>query len=62
MIDHELEYRFNALLEAASDEDEEIEELTEEVLEDVSGGYPCSYLGVYDYTRMQSYASRNYSC
>lgn len=38
------------------------DELSAEEFNLVSGGYPCSYLGVYDYSRMQSYASRNYSC
>lgn len=28
----------------------------------VSGGYPCSYLGVEDWNQMMSYCSRNYSC
>jgi hypothetical protein len=61
MIDHELEYRFNALLESAMDE-EGIEELLDEVLEDVGGGRPCSYAGTHDYSLMMSYENRNYSC
>lgn len=29
---------------------------------EIGGGYPCSYLGVEDWSRMMSYESRNYSC
>ena len=36
--------------------------LTALELTDIGGGYPCSYLGVEDWTRMMSYESRNYSC
>jgi len=31
-------------------------------LAEIGGGYPCSYLGVEDWSRMMSYESRNYSC
>ncbi len=37
-------------------------ELDDEALSSVSGGYPCSYLGVEDWGKMMSYESRNYSC
>jgi hypothetical protein len=38
MIDHELEYRFNALMEVALEADEAIEDLFEQVLEEASTG------------------------
>jgi hypothetical protein len=40
----------------------DVQALSSEDLDAIAGGYPCSYLGVYDYTKMVSYASRNYSC
>lgn len=40
----------------------DIEVLSVEEIATVSGAAPCSYLGVYDYKLMMSYATRNYSC
>ncbi len=37
-------------------------ELDDEALSSISGGYPCSYLGVEDWKLMMSYESRNYCC
>jgi len=39
-----------------------VRELDLAEISQVGGGYPCSYLGVEDWSLMQSYASRNYSC
>ena len=36
--------------------------LSPQELDMISGGVPCSYLGVHDYRLMMSYATRNYSC
>ena len=36
--------------------------LSSQELDMISGGVPCSYLGVHDYRLMMSYATRNYSC
>lgn len=40
----------------------DVQALSSEDLDGISGGANCSYLGVYDYGLMMSYSSRNYSC
>ena len=40
----------------------DVEILGAEEVAAVSGAGACSYLGVYDYRLMMSYATRNYSC
>ncbi len=43
-------------------DDEALSVLSLQELDRVSGGANCSYAGVQDWNRMQSYESRNYSC
>jgi hypothetical protein len=39
-----------------------MEELRPDLLAEISGAAPCSYLGVHDYNLMMSYETRNYCC
>jgi hypothetical protein len=40
----------------------DVQALSSEDLDVISGGYPCSYSGGYDYNLGMCYETRNYSC